>query len=357
MSNLNIETIMPLPSPNDILLEIPISKNTSSFVQKTRQDILKILTGEDKRLIFIVGPCSIHDVDQALVYAKELKHISNMVKDRILVVMRTYFLKPRTTVGWKGLIHDPKLNETYDVIAGIKLARNLLNEINKLELPCGYEMLDTITPQYIADLMSWGAIGARTTESQIHRELVSGVSMPVGFKNGTGGTIKIAVDAMVSASYPHCFPGITMDGKPAICKTYGNSGTHLILRGGARGPNYFPSFIKTAELLIESANKKETKHRVNEAIMVDCSHGNSNKNHENQEIVLDSILSQKIAGNKSIKGVMIESNIREGNQPFKVTNNVAPTLKYGVSITDSCISLDKTRILLLYAYVKLKDLV
>ena len=254
--------------------------------------------------------------------------------------MRVYFEKPRTTIGWKGLINDPDLNGTYDINKGLSLARELLLYVNDIGIPCGYEILDTITPQYICDLISWGAIGARTTESQVHRQLVSGLSMPVGFKNGTGGTISLAADAVISASYPHCFMGITDNGLPAICNTKGNYNCHIILRGGAKGPNYYKKNVKETESILES--KKLIPN-----IMIDCSHGNSNKNYKNQPIVLENIIFQiKNEGCQSIIGIMLESNINEGNQ--KLIDK--KTLKKGVSITDSCINLECTEKIILNAY-------
>jgi 3-deoxy-7-phosphoheptulonate synthase len=264
------------------------------------------------------------------------------VKDQILIVMRVYFEKPRTTVGWKGLINDPNLDNSFDVNKGLILARQLLLNLNTIGMPCGYEVLDTITPQYISDLISWGAIGARTTESQVHRQLVSGLSMPVGFKNGTGGNIKIARDAILSARYPHCFMGITNVGEPAICKTKGNLSCHLILRGSSDAPNY-------SEQHIEKSIKLLDEHKLPRAIMVDCSHGNSRKDHTKQKVVLKNIMNQ-IKANKHIIGVMIESNIYEGHQKLTDPNALAA----GISITDSCISIIETEAIILDAYNALK---
>ena len=261
------------------------------------------------------------------------------MKDKILVVMRVYFEKPRTTVGWKGLINDPDLNNTFNVNKGLKLARELLLYINSIGLPCGYEILDTITPQYISDLISWGAIGARTTESQVHRQLVSGLSVPVGYKNGTSGNINIAVNAILSSQYSHCFMGITDKGEPAICKTKGNLNCHVIHRGSNKKPNYYnEDILKTESLLIDK--------NINQNIMIDCSHGNSYKNYKNQAEVLNYSINLIKNGNKSIIGFMIESNINEGKQKLENPNN----LKYGVSITDSCINIKETQELLLSLY-------
>jgi len=256
--------------------------------------------------------------------------------------MRVYFEKPRTTIGWKGLINDPNLDGTCRVNYGLFLARRLLLDLNQIGVPCGYEILDTITPQYICDLISWGAIGARTTESQVHRQMVSGVSMPVGFKNGTGGSLKLAADAVLSAKYPHSFMGISDDGRAAICKTRGNKHCHIILRGGSQGPNYFPADIEKARLLLRNNNVKEN-------IMVDCSHGNSLKDHRKQPNVLRQVIAQK---NTNIIGFMLESNLREGHQKIRKGENP----KYGISITDSCMSIETTEALLLEIHATLSSL-
>ena len=339
INNTRIEYFEEIIRPNDLLNILPINENIRKLVLQTRQSVSNILNKKDNRLIFIVGPCSIHNVDQAKVYGKQLKNIAEKVQDKILIIMRVYFEKPRTTIGWKGLINDPDLNGTFNVNKGLKMARELLLYLNNIGLPCGYEILDTITPQYICDLISWGAIGARTTESQVHRQVVSGLSMPVGFKNGTSGEIEVAANAILSAKFPHCFMGITDKGEPAICKTIGNNDCHIILRGASTSPNYKQQFIKkTSEIL----HQKE----ITPNIMVDCSHGNSRKNHKNQSIVLDNIVTQIKNGNKNIIGVMIESNINEGSQKLTDSNQ----LKYGVSITDSCISIEETEQLLMKVY-------
>lgn len=332
MENSNIESFQPLINPKTLKLVYPRSKKVETLVKNTREEISKILSGNSNKKLFIVGPCSIHNVEEAYSYARNLKILLNEVKDKILIVMRVYFEKPRTTIGWKGLINDPDLNNTFQVNKGLAMARKLLMDINELGVPCGYEVLDTITPQYIADLMSWGAIGARTTESQVHRQMVSGLSMPVGFKNGTSGDMVVARDAVMSAAYPHCFMGITDEGVPAICNTRGNPYCHVILRGGKNGPNYSYENIKKMENLLR---EKEIKP----AIMIDCSHGNSNKNFENQKKVLGETINS-MQDNKNVIGVMIESNIIEGKQTLD-PNNV-DELKYGISITDSCISIQET---------------
>ena len=344
IKNTRIDCFESIVRPDELLDKLPITSKIQNLVIKTREDISNILKNTDERLLFIVGPCSIHNVEEAKEYAEKLKELSDKVSDKILIVMRVYFEKPRTTVGWKGLINDPDLDGTFNVNKGLILARELLLYINKIGLPCGYEILDTITPQYICDLISWGAIGARTTESQVHRQLVSGLSMPVGFKNGTGGTITLASDAIMSAKYPHCFMGITDQGEPAICKTKGNTDCHIILRGGTDGPNYYKENITSTEELLEKSGTKAK-------IMIDCSHGNSQKIHTNQPKVLDNVISQKLEGNKSIFGVMIESNLNEGNQ--KLLPEVP--LKRGISITDACINFETTESIILNTYNKLKN--
>jgi len=332
MENSNIESFQPLINPKTLKLVYPRSKKVETLVKNTREEISKILSGNSNKKLFIIGPCSIHNVEEAYSYARNLKILLNEVKDKILIVMRVYFEKPRTTIGWKGLINDPDLNNTFQVNKGLAMARKLLMDINELGVPCGYEVLDTITPQYIADLMSWGAIGARTTESQVHRQMVSGLSMPVGFKNGTSGDMVVARDAVMSAAYPHCFMGITDEGTPAICNTRGNQYCHVILRGGKNGPNYSYENIKKMEQLLR---EKEIKP----AIMIDCSHGNSNKNFKNQKNVLGETINS-MQDNKNVIGVMIESNIIEGKQTLDPQN--VDELKYGISITDSCISIQET---------------
>ena len=344
MENTNIESFQPLVNPKTLKLIYPCSEKVNNLIKKTREEISRILSGESNKKLFIVGPCSIHNVEQAYTYARQLKNLSEEVEDKILIVMRVYFEKPRTTIGWKGLINDPDLNNTFQVNKGLAMARKLLMDINELGLPCGYEVLDTITPQYIADLMSWGAIGARTTESQVHRQMVSGLSMPVGFKNGTSGDMVIARDAILSATYPHCFMGITDEGAPAICKTLGNPFCHVILRGGKTGPNFSLDNIQDMEILL---SEKEIKP----AIMIDCSHGNSGKNYKNQNIVLKKTI-ENMSHCASIIGVMIESNIVEGKQTLDPQN--VENLLYGRSITDSCISIQETYdIIKNYAYFRI----
>jgi len=332
MENINITSFESLITPKSLKSLHKTTPSIQNLITVTRTEIKNIIDGKSNKKLLIVGPCSIHNVTQALEYAKKLKLIADKVNDTFLIVMRVYFEKPRTTIGWKGLINDPRLDNTCNVNEGLLLARKLLIDINDLGLPCGYEVLDTITPQYIADLISWGAVGARTTESQVHRQLVSGLTMPVGFNNGTNGDMVIARDAVLSASYPHCFMGITDKGEPAICKTSGNQSCHVILRGGKSGPNYHRQDVeRMRDLLIEK--------NLYPSIMVDCSHGNSGKNYKNQASVFDKTI-ENMRHLGSIKGAMIESNINEGKQPL------CDNLKYGVSITDSCISIEETDVII-----------
>jgi len=343
----NIIGMYPLITPNEVLKKVPISQEIKNFVIQKRNEVTNILNGTDNRKLCIIGPCSIHDIEQAKYYGKLLKEISDKVKDKILIVMRVYFEKPRTTVGWKGLINDPDLNNTFNINKGLLKARELLYFLNNIGMPCGYEVLDTYTPQYISDLITWGAIGARTTESQVHRQMISGCSFPVGFKNSRTGDVEVAAEAVISAAHPHCFYGTTYNGKSAICHTSGNPNCHIILRGGKNGPNYkIPDIIETIKIL----NNKN----INGNIMVDCSHGNSGKDFRKQSEVLE-YLCDKIflPTNKtnSVIGVMIESNINEGKQ--KLEFGKKQDLQYGVSITDSCISIEETDDLMIKMYNKL----
>ena len=342
MENINISSFEPLIRPDVLNKQLPANAEIHELVTQTRDEISDIINGKSNKKLFIVGPCSIHNIEQAYEYGLKLKSLADAVKDTILVVMRVYFEKPRTTIGWKGLINDPYLDGTCSVNEGLKRARKLLLQLNSIGLPCAYEVLDTITPQYISDLISWAAVGARTTESQVHRQMVSGLSMPVGFKNGTDGNKKIARDAVLSAKYEHCFMGITDTGEPAICKTKGNASCHTILRGGSTGPNYSLNDITN---MLNLLNEKELPG----VMMVDCSHGNSKKDYRNQAGVLRNVLDKMVAG-APIMGVMIESNIHEGNQKLIDPKN----LKYGVSITDSCIGLSETTELLHFAASRLK---
>ncbi|KDQ11267.1 hypothetical protein BOTBODRAFT_463750 [Botryobasidium botryosum FD-172 SS1] len=324
----------PLIQPALIKHEIRQSDESKETVASARYAASRVLSGQDDRVLVIVGPCSIHDPVQAMDYARKLKGLIPSL-DGLLVIMRVYFEKPRTTVGWKGLINDPDIDDSFQINKGLRLARQLLSDLTDLGVPVGSELLDTISPQYISDFISWGAIGARTTESQLHRELASGVSFPIGFKNGTDGSVTVAVDALRSASNPHAFMGVTEQGLAAIVKTRGNQDLHIILRGGSGGPNYEKEHVQRA-----AAALKKARPDSHPSIMVDASHGNSLKNHNNQPKVVDDICQQLVAGDRSITGVMIESNINAGNQ--KVPPEGKAGLKYGVSITDACIDWETT---------------
>ena len=316
-----------LASPAQRAEQIPLSTETADFIMQSRQEIEAVIRGEDKRLLVIIGPCSIHDTEAAIDYAKKLTVLRDKYKNELLIVMRVYFEKPRTTVGWKGLISDPDLDKSFHVAKGLKLARNLLLEINKMGLAAGTEFLDMVTGQYISDLISWGAIGARTTESQVHRELASALSCPVGFKNGTDGNVKIALDAIQASSVPHVLYSPDKSGQMCIYQTHGNPFAHVILRGG-KMPNYHSEDIKDTCQHLEEAN-------LSQSIMIDCSHGNSYKDHNKQIDVARDIAKQISQGEKSIFGVMIESFIKPGNQSVKE----GVPLTYGQSITDACIDL------------------
>lgn len=317
-----------VPAPYELVNKHPIDDEISRLVYGTRNEISQILHGKDDRLLVVSGPCSIHDTDSALEYAQWLKNQSKKYEDNLLLVMRVYFEKPRTTVGWKGLINDPDLDGSYKISKGIEKARKLLIDISKLDMPAGTEFLDPISPQYVTDLISWGAIGARTAESQIHRELASGLSCPIGIKNGTNGSLKAAIDGIQAANHSHVFLGATKEAEIAMLKTAGNNDAHIILRGG-KSPNYKEDAIKETLTALKEAE-------VNESIMVDASHGNSQKKFKEQINVINNIGDQISSGNNNLKGVMIESHIIEGNQ--KISSN----LKYGQSITDACINLDDT---------------
>jgi 3-deoxy-7-phosphoheptulonate synthase len=336
--DVRVKGYIPLVKPKRLKKEIPISSKAIEALVSGRESIEKILLKEDQRLLVIVGPCSIHDEKAALEYAAKLNILRKEVEDTLFVVMRVYFEKPRTIVGWKGLINDPCLDGTCDMLLGLRKARSLLLQIAELGLPVATEMLDPITPQYVADLVSWSAIGARTTESQTHREMASGLSMPVGFKNSPGGNLSSAINALIAARVPQSFLGIDQDGKTCVVKTAGNPWGHIVLRGGQR-PNYDP-------ISLEEARLKLIEKDLPEAIMVDCSHANSMKKYQGQSVVWKNVINQYISGNESIIGLMLESNLYEGNQKF--SDDVA-SLKYGVSITDECISWETTEQLLLWA--------
>ena len=311
--------------------ELPISEEVSNLIAKTRLAAGNIVKGEDDRLLVIVGPCSIHDPDAALDYAGRLVKVADRLQDDLVIIMRVYFEKPRTKVGWKGLINDPHLDNSFKINVGLHIARKLLIDLGNIGLPAGSEFLDTITPQFIADLVSWGAIGARTTESQVHRELASGLSMPVGFKNGTDGNIQIAIDAIGAAQSPHHFLSVTKQGISAIVATTGNDCCHLILRGASSGPNFSEAAIKAATKKLRSAD-------VAARVMVDFSHGNSSKDHTRQVVVAEDVCRQLADGSKRICGVMIESNLKAGKQALKD----AASLEYGLSVTDACLSWEMT---------------
>ena len=317
-----------VPAPYELVNKYPINDEISKLVYGTRNEISQILHNKDDRLFVVVGPCSIHDPESALEYAERLAIENKKLNKNILIIMRVYFEKPRTTVGWKGLINDPDINETFNIAKGIELARKLLINIAELGLPAGTEFLDPISPQYVTDIISWGAIGARTAESQIHRELASGLSCPIGIKNGTDGGLKAAIDGIQAANHSHVFLGATKEADIAMLKTAGNNDTHIILRGG-KEPNYD----------LESVNSTLTALReaeVNESIMIDASHGNSQKKFKQQIPVIESISDQILNGNDNIKGVMIESHLNEGNQ------KISESLKYGQSITDACMGWEDT---------------
>lgn len=329
--DLRIASIDDVVTPAVILNELPLSDRTSRRIFETRQAIHRILTGEDDRLLVIVGPCSIHDPAAALEYGSRLLEPRRSLSDRLLVVMRVYFEKPRTTVGWKGLINDPDLDGSFNINRGLRVARRLLLDLNDAGMPAGVEFLDLITPQYVADLISWGAIGARTTESQVHREMASGLSCPVGFKNGTGGSVKLAVDAVGAARHSHVFLSLTKDARSGIFRTAGNEDAHIILRGGSGTPNYESSHVRAAAELLEAAGHAPR-------MMVDFSHANSAKQHERQRVVCHDIAAQVASGEDAVMGVMIESHLVAGRQDVVE----AQPLVYGQSITDACIGWDDT---------------
>ncbi|UOO81889.1 3-deoxy-7-phosphoheptulonate synthase AroG [Uruburuella testudinis] len=328
--DIKIKEVKELLPPIAHLYELPISETASELVHNTRQEIARLVHGEDKRLLLIIGPCSIHDPAAALEYAQKLLPLRKKYEKELLIVMRVYFEKPRTTVGWKGLINDPHLDGTFDINFGLRQARKLLLTLNDMGMPASTEFLDMITPQYYADLISWGAIGARTTESQVHRELASGLSCPVGFKNGTDGNLKIAIDAIGAASHPHHFLSVTKAGHSAIVHTAGNPDCHVILRGG-KEPNYSSEHVKAAAEQLQKAG-------VTPKLMVDCSHANSRKDYARQMEVAQDVAQQLHAGEDNIMGLMVESHLIEGRQDKPET--------YGQSITDACIGWDATETML-----------
>ena len=330
--DLRIKAIDPLISPAVLNYYLPISEKAAQVVASARQQAEDILHGKDDRLLVVVGPCSIHDTDAAIEYAERLKVLAEQYKEDLHIIMRVYFEKPRTTVGWKGLINDPHLDNSFDINKGLHVARELLITLNEMGVPAATEFLDAISPQYVADLIAYGAIGARTTESQVHRELASGLSMPVGFKNGTRGTIQIALDAIQAAQNSHHFLSVTKEGVSAIVTTAGNTAGHIILRGSSEGPNY------DAEAVNACAERLKAKG-LDEQMMIDCSHGNSSKDYRNQPKVADDLCTQISGGSKAVAAVMIESNLVEGNQ--KITEDLSE-LTYGQSVTDQCINWETT---------------
>lgn len=338
-SDLRIASLEALSAPEDMLREIPGDQSCAQTVLAGRKVVEDILRGKDQRMLAVLGPCSIHDPEAGLEYARRFKDLASEVEDQIYLVMRVYFEKPRTKLGWRGLILDPRLNGSMDIQEGLRIARRFLIEVNRMGVPAGSEMLDPIVPQYIDDLVTWGAIGARTTESQTHREMASGLSMPVGFKNGTDGNVETAINAIASCLHPHSFIGIDKKGRTAVLRTRGNELSHLILRGGNNGPNYYREQVEKAAASLRSAG-------VLDKIMIDCSHANSGKDHRRQALVLEDVIRQRLSGLDAVMGFMLESNIYEGKQAIP---EFKEQLKYGVSITDACIGLEETREILLKA--------
>lgn len=345
LQDVNIVGTMPLTSPASLKAEFPVSDAAAQMVYDSRQTIARILRGEDRRMIAIVGPCSIHSEKVAMEYAERLQSVADEVQEQIVVVMRVYFEKPRTTTGWKGLINDPHLNDTFDLPAGLKLGRRILLNVAELGLPAASEVLEPITPQYIADLITLASIGARTTESPTHRQMASGLSMPVGFKNSTEGSLEVAINAMQTARAEHRFLGMDNDGKTCVVETRGNSLGHLILRGGRTGPNYDEASLAEAKRLL-------TETGLPPRFVVDCSHANSNKDYTKQPAVWNDVIRQRVVGNETIVGLMLESNLNPGKQSLDTDLS---GLEYGVSITDGCISFESTAQLLRSACQALAD--
>ncbi|MBL3825604.1 MULTISPECIES: 3-deoxy-7-phosphoheptulonate synthase [Marinobacter] len=345
LENLNVASQEALITPEALKKEMPLSDKAAETVSKGRQAIYDIMDGKDHRLFVVVGPCSIHDVEAARDYAARLKKLADEVSDTLLIVMRVYFEKPRTTVGWKGLINDPHLNDTFDIEQGLHIGRRLLLDINELGLPAATEALDPISPQYLQDTIAWSAIGARTTESQTHREMSSGLSMAIGFKNGTDGSLDVAVNAMKSVSHPHSFLGIDQQGQVAIIRTKGNNYGHVVLRGGGGKPNYDSVSVALCEQALDKAGLRKS-------MMIDCSHANSSKDPAIQPLVMQDVTHQILEGNTSIQSLMVESNINWGNQ--SIPENLAD-LKYGVSVTDACIDWPTTEKAIRDMRNKLKD--
>ncbi len=342
--DLHVKEIVPLLSPRAMRVLSPIPEAVDDIVARARERVIRILKQEDPRMLVVIGPCSIHDEKSALEYASRLAKLQKDLADKMEIVMRVYFEKPRTTIGWKGFINDPHLDGSQDIETGLKIARKLLQEINGLGLPAATEFLDPIVPQYIANLITWAAIGARTTESQTHREMASGLSMPVGLKNGTDGSLQVAIDAMGATAHPHSFLGMNEDGVTSIVRTNGNPNAHVVLRGGRAMTNYDPASIQAAE-------QKLISEKLPPVLMVDCSHANSEKKFAKQEDVWRSVIEQRVGGTKSLIGLMVESHLNEGNQP--IPKNKCD-LRYGVSITDSCVGWETTERMLRWGCEQLK---
>ena len=345
VENINIELPEILITPSQLKREIPISEKARETVSSGRKAIENILTRKDHRIVVVVGPCSIHDIKAAHDYAGKLKELADKVSDTLLIVMRVYFEKPRTTTGWKGLINDPFMNDSFKITDGLHIGRQLLHDVLEIGLPTATEALDPISPQYMQDLIAWSAIGARTTESQTHREMASGLSSSVGFKNGTDGSLTVAINALQSVASPHRFLGINSDGKVSVITTKGNPHAHVVLRGGNGKPNYDSVSVSICEQELKTAG-------ITPNIMVDCSHANSNKDHNLQPLVLDNVANQIVEGNNSIIGAMIESHLNAGSQ--KLSSN-PDDMAYGVSVTDACIDWDTTEASLLTMAEKLRD--
>jgi 3-deoxy-7-phosphoheptulonate synthase len=343
--DLNIRDMIPLISPRALKAELPMTETANRTVVEGREAVKRILRKEDNRLLVIVGPCSIHDPEAALEYAGRLNALHQELADRLCIVMRVYFEKPRTTVGWKGFIYDPYLDGSDDMATGLRVARQLLIDINDMGLPAGTEMLDPITPQYHADLITWSAIGARTTESQTHREMASGLSMPVGFKNSTEGNLQVAINAMESACQPHTFLGIDQDGQTCVVRTTGNPWGHVVLRGGHARPNYDAQSLEDAEQRLRKAGLEPV-------LMVDCSHANANKKYELQEVVWNDLVQQRVGGNQHLIGMMVESNLEAGTQKIPADRT---QLRYGVSVTDPCVDWETTERMLRHAHAQMSE--
>ncbi len=345
--DLHVKEIVPLASPRELKANSPTSDAANATVARSRERVIRILRQEDPRLLVVIGPCSIHEEKSALEYATKLNALRKEFADRMEIVMRVYFEKPRTTIGWKGLINDPHLDGSQDIETGLKIARRILLEIVGMGLPAATEFLDPIVPQYIADLVTWAAIGARTTESQTHREMASGLSMPVGLKNATDGSLQIAIDAMSATRHAHSFLGMNEDGATSIVRTSGNPHAHVVLRGGRAKTNYDAESIRAAE-------EKLISEKLPPVLMVDCSHANSEKQFARQEDVWKSVIQQRIDGTRSLIGLMVESHLHEGTQP--IPKNLKD-LKYGVSITDSCIGWETTERMLRWGYENLAKII